>query len=142
MHHEDDGEPMIDETRDGYSVYHVVRGTGHAARMSGRCIHPDSAHKWQEMPSPLIVQADDFVEEIGASNQLGLIITSGAKTFDVVWIGGSTTRYRHGERNIRIVSSAGIDACSRDHLLREVDAARRERRAGARIRRGMVSPRR
>jgi hypothetical protein len=48
----DDGEPMLDETRDGYSVYHVVRGAGQAARMSGRCIDPSGAHRWQVLSLP------------------------------------------------------------------------------------------
>jgi len=110
--------------------------------MSGRCIDPSSAHKWQVLPSPLLVQADDFIEERGACNSLGRVLVSGAKTFDVIWFGGSTTRYRHGARDIRIVPVAELDAHSREHLTREAEAARRERRAGARIRRGTVSPRR
>lgn len=103
MCHED-GEPMLDETRDGYSVYYVTRGAGHALRMSSRCIDPGSARRWQ--------------------------------------VGGSTTRYRHGERDVRIVPAVEVDASSREHLMREVQDARRERRRGARIRRGTVSPRR
>lgn len=43
----DDGDPILDETQDGYSVYHVVPGTGPAAKMSGRCIRPSSAPMWQ-----------------------------------------------------------------------------------------------
>lgn len=66
----------------------------------------------------------------------------GTRTFDVIWIGGSTTRYRHGVRDIRIVLVAELDAHSREYLACEAEAARRERRAGARIRRGTVSPRR
>lgn len=170
---DDDGEPMLDETKDGYSVYCVVRGTGNAAKMSGRCIDPGSAHRWQVMPLSFCVRcgvrvevADDtpgcphchfdtvvtttgdpgFVVETGdfikEGIDLGLVLASGAKAFDVIWIGGSTTRYKHGVRDIRIVPAAEIDANSRDHLTREADAARRERRAGARIRRGTVSPRR
>jgi hypothetical protein len=60
----------------------------------------------------------------------------------VIWIGGSTTRYRHGVRDIRIISAAELDALTREHLLREAENARRERRSGARIKRGTVSPRR
>jgi len=140
---DEDGEPMLDETRDGYSVYHVVRGTGHAAKMSGRCIDRSSAHKWQVLSSPsgdlgFVVQPGEFIRE---NASLGLVLTSGAKTFDVVWIGGSTTRYRHGVRDIKIVPAAEIDAYSRDRLAQEADTARRERRAGRRIQRGTVSPR-
>lgn len=141
MCHED-GEPMRDETRDGYSVYHVVRGAGHAAKMSGRCIDPSSARRWQVLPSPLLVQAGDFIEERGACNSLGRVLVSGAKTFDVIWLGGSTTRYQHGVRDIRIVAAAELDVHSREHLTQEAAAAHRERQAGARIRRGTVSPRR
>ncbi len=141
-----DGEPMLDETQDGYSVYQVVRGTGSAARMSGRCIFPDSAHRWQ------VLSAVGEASETGTSVRIGsfikegidygIVIASGAKTYDVVWIGGSTTRYRHGERDVRVVSAAEVDAHTRDHLIGEAEAARRERRSGAGIRRGTVSPRR
>jgi hypothetical protein len=140
----DDGEPMIDETRDGYSVYHVVRGEGATAKMSGRCIDPSNAHKWQVLSSlsggaGLVVKSGDFIQE-GLDS--GFVLVSGTKTFDVIWIGGSTTRYRHGVRDIRIISAAELDALTREHLLREAENARRERRSGARIKRGTVSPRR
>jgi len=138
MYH-DEGEPMLDETRDGYSVYHVVRGEGRAAKQSGRCIHPDGARRWQVLPAVFLVEADDYIRE-GAA--FGLVLASGAKTFDVVWLGGSTTRYRHGERDIQIVGRVEVDARTREHLSREALAARQERRRGARIRRGVVSPRR
>jgi hypothetical protein len=142
MFHED-GEPMLDETKDGYSVYHVVRGTGHTAKMSGRCIDPSSAHRWQILaPShetSLVVRSGDFIKE---GLELGLVLVSGAKTFDVVWIGGSTTRYHHGVRDVRIISTAELDEHTREHLTQEAEAARSERRAGAQIRRGTVSPRR
>lgn len=138
----DDGEPMLDETQDGYSVYHVVRGGGHAAKRSGRRIDPSRAHRWQVLPSPLLVQAGDFIEERGACNSLGRVLVSGAKTFDMIWFGGSTVRYRHGVRDIRIVPGAELDAHSREHLTHEAEAALRERRDGARIQRGTVSPRR
>jgi len=138
MYHAD-GEPILSETEDGYSVYHVVRGTGPAAKMSGRCIFPAHAQKWQVL-SPDLVRAGDFITE--GFGGYGLVLTSGAKTFVVIWIGGFTTRYRHGIRAIRIVPASKLDACSRDHLLQEAEAARRERQAGARIRRGTVSPRR
>lgn len=136
----DNGDPMLDETRDGYSVYHVVRGAGHS-EMSGRLIDPSSAHRWRVLPSPLLVQAGDFIQECGETSP-AFVLTSGAKTFDVIWMGGSTTRYRHGVRDIRIVPVAEVDALTREHLTHEAEAARRERRAGARVRRGTVSPRR
>ncbi len=138
MYHED-GEPMLDETRDGYSIYHVARGDGH--HPSGRCIDPSSAHKWEMLSSLLLVQAGDFIWERGETSP-AVVLTSGSKTFDVLWMGGSTTRYRHGERDIRIVPAFEVDALTREHLTHEAESARRERRAGARIRRGTVSPRR
>jgi hypothetical protein len=85
------------------------------------------------------VRAGNFVKE---GLDLGLVLVSGAKTFDVIWIGGSTTRYRHGERDIRIASAVDLDAHAREHLTQEAEAARHERRTGARIRRGTISPRR
>ncbi len=147
MFYEDTGEPILDETKDGYSVYQVVRGTGQAARMSGRCIDPGNAHRWQVLLSAngeasepeLMIRAGAFIREV---IDHGLVIASGAKTYDVIWIGGSTTRYRHGERDIRVVPAAELDVHTRDHLVGEAEAARRERRAGARVRRGTVSPRR
>lgn len=139
MYH-DDGEPMLDETRDGYSVYRAVPGAERIAQMSGRIIWPDVAHRWQVLPAPLRVRAGDFIAE-GSPEEFQLVLASGEKTFDVIHPGGSTSRFRHGVRNVRIVGSAEVDAHTREHLLKEAEAARRERRAGARIRRGAVSPR-
>ncbi len=138
----DDGEPMLDETKDGYSVYHVVRGEGRVAKQSGRCIYSDSAHRWQVLPAPLMLRAGDLFEEQGPAPQRGIVLSSGPKTFDVIWVGGSTTRYRHGVRDIRIVGNAEVDPHTREHLRHEAESARRERRAGALIQRGTVSPRR
>jgi hypothetical protein len=140
MYH-DDGEPMVDTTRDGYSVYYVVPGEGRIAKQSGRCIYPDSVHRWQVLPAPLLVRAGDFFEERGPAPQIGLVLSSGPKAFDVIWANGSTTRYRHGVRDLRIVGGAEIDAHTREHLLHEAEAARRERRSGTRLQRRAASPR-
>lgn len=138
---DDAGEPIVDSTKDGYSVYHVVHGVGNKAKMSGRCIFPDSAHRWEVLPAELVVKAGDFVEERGPGiMDHGIVLASGSKTFDVIWLGGSTTRYKHGVRDIRIVGSLEIDKHTREHLLREAESARRERRSGAGIKRGQVSP--
>ena len=109
--------------------------------MSGRCIYPDSAHRWQVLPALLVVQAGDFIRETTAGgSEFGLVITSGAKAFDVIWLGGSTVRYRHGVRDIRIVGATEVDTLTRKHLLGEAEVARRERKAKAGVRRGSVSP--
>ena len=42
---DDDGEPYIDKTKDGYSVYSITDAT--IRKRSGRCIHADSAHEWE-----------------------------------------------------------------------------------------------
>jgi hypothetical protein len=140
MHH-DDGEPMLDATRDGYSVYHVVLGEGRLAKQSGRCIFPDSVHRWQVLPAPLVLKEGDFFKEHGPAPQVGLVLSSGPKTFDAIWLGGSTTRYRHGVRNVQLLSQMEVDRRTREHLLGEAEAAKRERKAGAGVRRGSVAPR-
>jgi hypothetical protein len=45
MFYEDDGEPILDHTRDGYSIYSVFEADGH--RHSGRCISHDKKREWQ-----------------------------------------------------------------------------------------------
>lgn len=44
MFYEDDGEPILDSTRDGYSVYVVKDATG---REHGRVIQRDTMHEWE-----------------------------------------------------------------------------------------------
>lgn len=75
---------------------------------------------------------------------LGLVLNSGPVAYDVIWVGGSVSRYRHGQRDVRVATEQELaDAGSTvDHLLKEAGAARRERRNGHRVRRGQVSPRR
>lgn len=42
MYYEDDDEPILDETRDGYSVYHAGGN-----KNMGRIIRADTAHEWE-----------------------------------------------------------------------------------------------
>jgi hypothetical protein len=86
-----------------------------------------------------IIKPGDFIK---GGIDFGRVLVSGAKTFDVIWVGGSTTRYRHGERDIHVVPGAELDAMTREHLTQEAETALRERRSGAQIQRGTVSPRR
>jgi hypothetical protein len=133
----DDGDPMIDETKDGYSVYHVS-SDAHTKKASGRCIFPHTAQRWQLSSDRLIVRAGDFIEERGS---YGRVLTAGVVAYDVIWVGGSTQRYKQGQRDLRIVGGLELDKSTRDHLLKESADAIRERATGARIRRGTVSPR-
>jgi hypothetical protein len=47
MYWDDTGEPILDETDDGYSVYYVEAWQN--GRKQGRCIHPDreSTREWE-----------------------------------------------------------------------------------------------
>ena len=85
-------------------------------------------------------QHDQIVKE-GAD--LGIILCAGERSFDVVWIGGSTSRYRYSTgRDVRGATALDLDGQARlvEHLKKEVAEARRERRTGARIKRGQVWP--
>jgi len=82
----------------------------------------------------------DFIEERGVVAEYGLVIACGPKTFDAVWLGGSTTRYWHGVRAVRVIDAAEVDAFTRRQLLQEAKAAMAERRRGAGIRRGQIHP--
>jgi len=93
------------------------------------------APRWQRF------QVDQVVKE-GA--QLGVVLQTGKATYDVIWVGGSTTRYRYGARDVHVATEfelKGQEGVVR-HLRGEALEARRERRSGARVRRGQVSPRR
>lgn len=79
----------------------------------------------------------DFVQE---STSRGVVLISGPTSFDIVWIGGSTSRYRHGTRVIRLMSIDELSEMERKHLTDEAERAREERRTGARIKRGQVWP--
>jgi hypothetical protein len=79
----------------------------------------------------------DFIKE---SMSVGLVLTCGPKTFDVIWEGGSTSRYRHHTRDIWLAAPGDLVDRQREHLLKEAAAARAERAAGARVKRGQVWP--
>lgn len=74
---------------------------------------------------------------------LGMILQSGNITYDVVWIGGSTSRYRY-EASRAVSLATSFDLEGQDlvlkHLREEAIAARAEREAGAHIKRGQVHP--
>lgn len=78
----------------------------------------------------------DFVKE---NRSYGIVLTSGPKTLDIVWIGGSTSRYRHGTRHIEPADEHLTDR-DREHLAKEAKDTREERRSGARIKRGQIWP--
>ncbi len=82
-----------------------------------------------------MIKRGDFVKESGS---YGLVIAAGPKTFDVIWIGGGTSRYRHGMR--AIAATTEVSDWERKHLIAEARAAREERRTGAGIKRGQVWP--
>jgi hypothetical protein len=79
----------------------------------------------------------DFIKE---GICFGIVLASGPKTFDVVWIGGGTSRYRHGVRAIDLLPDKDLSAFERDHLLQEAADAREERRTGAGRKRGQIWP--
>lgn len=83
------------------------------------------------MADPIFMPGD-FVQAGTAYGNYGIVLASGPKTFDIVWIGGSTSRYRHGERDVRPANDDDLDAHIRVHLTQEAADAREERRAGAR----------
>jgi hypothetical protein len=86
----------------------------------------------------------DFIIEGGLTSDAGIVLSCGPKTYDVVWRGGSTTRYRHGQRdNVRLATAVEIDGFGtyvREDLIKDAATAREERRTGARIKRGQVWP--
>jgi hypothetical protein len=88
---------------------------------------------------------DTIVKE-GAD--LWVILQSCEITYDAVWVGGSTMRYRHDTAGA-LSEATAFDLEGQDAVIallrKEVLDARRERRerkAGERIKRGQVHPRR
>lgn len=83
---------------------------------------------------------DEIVVEAGS---LGLILQSGDVAFDVLWIGGSTSRYRYSTRR-HVRAATSFDLEGQDgmvaHLREEAEAARKERKSGSRIKRGQLHP--
>lgn len=47
MFWDDTGEPILDETSDGYSVYFVE--AYQSGKKQGRCIHRDGAKEWEKL---------------------------------------------------------------------------------------------
>lgn len=86
------------------------------------------------------MKVGDYIVEHGASPHYGLIIACGRVTYDVIWIGGGTSRYRHGVRKVDIIRAGELDAHTRKHLRSEAAKAKAERRRGAGIRRGQIWP--
>lgn len=82
---------------------------------------------------------DQIVKESGL---LGIILSSGKVSFDIVWVGGSTSRYRYSTgRHIDLADESDLRSTYEvEHLRREVIKAREERRTGQRIKRGQVWP--
>lgn len=89
-------------------------------------------------PAPFV--KDQIVKE---GFELGIILQAGRLTYDVVWLGGSTSRYRYSQ-NRPVVPATPGDLAGQDlaleQLQSEAQAARRERREGAHVRRGQVWP--
>lgn len=83
------------------------------------------------------MRVGDFIKE---GIDYGIVLSCGPVAFDVVWVGGSTSRYRHGVRMIEVVDAATIDDFTRRHLAKEAASAKAERARGAGVRRGQVSP--
>jgi hypothetical protein len=84
------------------------------------------------------VKRGDFIKEAGS---YGLVLTAGPKTFDVIWTGGSTSRYRHGARIFDLANEdRHLSALERESLTRDAIDARNERKQGAGIKRGQIWP--
>lgn len=47
MYYDDSGDPILDETKDGYSVYYVE--AYQSGKKQGRCIHRESANEWEKV---------------------------------------------------------------------------------------------
>lgn len=83
-------------------------------------------------------RGDVIVQSGNGMTSLGMILCSGPTSFDVIWLGGSTSRYRYGmRRSIRLATESDIasDPFAMGHIRREFTNAIEERRTGARMRR-------
>ena len=80
----------------------------------------------------------DFVCEHGTS--FGIVLACGPRAFDVLWEGGSTSRYAHGQRDIWIVDEhcdpTGLTPNVVAALREDCEKAAQERRPGAAAKRG------
>lgn len=86
---------------------------------------------------------DEIVVEGNNSTDLGCIVQSGEVSYDVVWQGGSTSRYRYSTgRYVRPATPAELALLWRTvaNVREHAANARAERRRGARIKRGQVWP--
>ena len=74
---------------------------------------------------------------------LGVVLQSGEITYDVVWVGGSTIRYRYDTEHA-VREATPFDLEGQDSVIvrlrKEALDARRERKAGGRRKRGQVHP--
>lgn len=80
----------------------------------------------------------DIIVEHGDS--LGVVLQSGRVAFDVIWIGGSTSRYRYSTgRHVRLATAAELAAPEHAFTIKQIkddaEKAWDERRRGARVRR-------
>ncbi len=85
-------------------------------------------------------KADQIIKEETA---IGIILQAGTTTYDVVWVGGSTSRYRYdAERPVHVATTNDLEGqgATVAHLKEEAAQARQERHTGARIKRGQVWP--
>jgi hypothetical protein len=89
-----------------------------------------------------LLKRGDFVLEGGASHARGLVLSAGSVTYDVIWLGGSTSRYRQDSDRCVKADPVVEDFTSSEirQLTNDAADAREERRTGARIKRGQIWP--
>jgi hypothetical protein len=95
------------------------------------------------------VKRDDLVVDQYNSTMFGLVLTAGPKSIDVIEECGGTSRHRRDACPWVLVTDPKAafggdpkyEASVRAELAKEAMAARAERRRGARVRRGLISPR-
>lgn len=88
---------------------------------------------------------DDMVVEWSlGGDQLGIVLQSGKVSYDVIWIGGMTSRYRYSVgRRVRLATEQEIarqGSLYVDGLRADAAQAQDERRRGAGVRRGQIWP--
>lgn len=88
---------------------------------------------------------DVIVENNGGHREFGLVLQSGKVSYDVIWIGGMTTRYRYATgRQVRVATeheiAEDLGAVYLKGLREDAAQARDERRRGAGIKRGQIWP--
>ena len=87
-----------------------------------------------------LLKRGDLVLEGGALYLRGLVLSAGPLTYDVIWIGGSTSRYRQDSGRCVKVDPVVEDFTPSEirQLTKDAADAREERRTGARIKRGQI----